>query len=175
MLPAASLAAHALKRATATLPAAVLAAPAVTHSAAMLPAVEQSTAMLPTAAPSAYALKQSAAMLPVAVPSALALTHSSAMLPASALVAHMLNSSAATLPAAVLAALTDANAAECCGRGTGLDEAGLAHKVASVRAAVAMHAPALENPQFVAKTVVDYVMKFKEAPAAPEPAAAVEA
>lgn len=39
----------------------------------------------------------------------------------------------------------------------------------------AMHAPALENPQFVAKTVVDYVMKFKEAPAAPEPAAAVEA
>ena len=32
-----------------------------------------------------------------------------------------------------------------------------------------------QNPQFVAKTVVDYVMKFKEAPAAPEPAAAVEA
>ena len=37
-------------------------------------------------------------------------------------------------------ALLGVDAAECCGRGTGLDDAGLAHKIATVRAACALHA-----------------------------------
>ena len=48
-----------------------------------------------------------------------------------------------TAAAAVLAALVGADAAECCGRGTGLDEAGLAHKVDVVRAATSFHADAI--------------------------------
>jgi len=44
-----------------------------------------------------------------------------------------------TSAAAVLAALTGADASECCGRGTGLDDAGLAHKVQTVREAIQLH------------------------------------
>ena len=46
-----------------------------------------------------------------------------------------------TSAAALLSALTGADAAECCGRGTGLDDAGLVHKVTTVRAVCALHAP----------------------------------
>ena len=42
-----------------------------------------------------------------------------------------------------LAMLTGATAAECCGRGTGLDEAGLAHKISTVKAACELHASAV--------------------------------
>ena len=45
-----------------------------------------------------------------------------------------------TSAAALLATLAGAPAADCCGRGTGLDETGLAHKVATVQAAVDFHA-----------------------------------
>lgn len=48
-----------------------------------------------------------------------------------------------TAAAAVLCVLLGADAAECCGRGTGLDDAGLAHKVEVVRAACAFHADAI--------------------------------
>ena len=48
-----------------------------------------------------------------------------------------------TAAAAALCALLGVDAAECCGRGTGLDDAGLAHKVATVRAACALHAAEL--------------------------------
>lgn len=41
---------------------------------------------------------------------------------------------------ALLAMLTGATAAECCGRGTGLDEPGLAHKISTVQAACEFHA-----------------------------------
>ena len=44
-----------------------------------------------------------------------------------------------TAAAAVLTSLLGADAAECCGRGTGLDDAGLEHKVDVVRAACAFH------------------------------------
>lgn len=44
-----------------------------------------------------------------------------------------------TAAAAVLTSLLTVDAAECCGRGTGLDDAGLAHKVDVVRAACAFH------------------------------------
>jgi len=44
-----------------------------------------------------------------------------------------------TSAAAMLAALTGADANECCGRGTGLNDDGLAHKVQAVRAALATH------------------------------------
>ena len=48
-----------------------------------------------------------------------------------------------TVAAALLCALTGADAAACCGRGTGLDDAGLEHKVATVRAACERAAPEL--------------------------------
>ena len=44
-----------------------------------------------------------------------------------------------TSAAALLALITRADAAECCGRGTGLDDAGLAHKVDVVRQIVDEH------------------------------------
>lgn len=44
-----------------------------------------------------------------------------------------------TVAAAVLSSLLGVDAAECCGRGTGLDDAGLEHKIATVRAACALH------------------------------------
>mmetsp|Transcript_32020 Transcript_32020/g.91922 ORF Transcript_32020/g.91922 Transcript_32020/m.91922 type:complete len:365 (-) Transcript_32020:40-1134(-) len=44
-----------------------------------------------------------------------------------------------TAAAALLAALTGADAAECCGRGTGLDDDGLAHKTRTVEQALAVH------------------------------------
>ena len=50
-----------------------------------------------------------------------------------------------TSAAALLAALTGSQAAECCGRGTGLDDDGLAHKVATVREACACHASAISK------------------------------
>lgn len=49
-----------------------------------------------------------------------------------------------TSAAALLAALTGSLPADCCGRGTGLDDAGLAHKVATVQAALDFHGEALE-------------------------------
>mmetsp|Transcript_5724 Transcript_5724/g.17756 ORF Transcript_5724/g.17756 Transcript_5724/m.17756 type:complete len:373 (-) Transcript_5724:60-1178(-) len=48
-----------------------------------------------------------------------------------------------TSAAALLAALTSTDAAKCCGRGTGLDDAGLAHKIDTVRAACAAHAESI--------------------------------
>lgn len=48
-----------------------------------------------------------------------------------------------TASAAVIAALTGRGAAEVTGRGTGVDDAGLAHKVAVVERALALHADAL--------------------------------
>lgn len=48
-----------------------------------------------------------------------------------------------TSAAALLATLTGATAAECCGRGTGLDEPGLAHKISTVQAARDFHAAAI--------------------------------
>ena len=48
-----------------------------------------------------------------------------------------------TSAAALLAALTGSDASECCGRGTGLDDAGLKHKVAVVEAACEHHAAAI--------------------------------
>ena len=50
-----------------------------------------------------------------------------------------------TAAAAMLAALTGADAAECCGRGTGLDDAGVAHKVGIVRRALDVHAEAVAS------------------------------
>ena len=44
-----------------------------------------------------------------------------------------------TSAAAMLAAMTGADVVECCGRGTGLDDEGLAHKVQTVKAALATH------------------------------------
>ena len=44
-----------------------------------------------------------------------------------------------TCAAALLAALTGAEAAECCGRGTGLDDQGLAHKTRTVAQALGTH------------------------------------
>ena len=44
-----------------------------------------------------------------------------------------------TSASALLATLTGVSAAECCGRGTGLDEAGLAHKIATVQTACTFH------------------------------------
>ena len=48
-----------------------------------------------------------------------------------------------TAAAALLAALTGEDAAACCGRGTGLDDQGLAHKVDTVRRALAFHGAGL--------------------------------
>lgn len=50
-----------------------------------------------------------------------------------------------TVAAALLAALTGASASDCCGRGTGLDESGLAHKVETVRKACECHHPAYSS------------------------------
>jgi nicotinate-nucleotide--dimethylbenzimidazole phosphoribosyltransferase len=44
-----------------------------------------------------------------------------------------------TSSSALLAALTGKSASECCGRGTGLDDAGLAHKISTVEQALAVH------------------------------------
>jgi len=44
-----------------------------------------------------------------------------------------------TAASALLAALTGAEPSACCGRGTGLDDAGVAHKVATVTAALQLH------------------------------------
>jgi nicotinate-nucleotide--dimethylbenzimidazole phosphoribosyltransferase len=52
-----------------------------------------------------------------------------------------------TSSAALLAALTGADAAECCGRGTGLDDDGLAHKTLTVRKALAVHQHAVATTQ----------------------------
>lgn len=49
-----------------------------------------------------------------------------------------------TSAAALLASLAAADAAECCGRGTGLDDAGLEHKVAVVRMACDRHAASIQ-------------------------------
>ena len=56
-----------------------------------------------------------------------------------------------TAAAAVLSALTGADAAACVGRGTGLDDDGLAAKVATVRAAVAFHAAEVPGGCFDAR------------------------
>ena len=46
-----------------------------------------------------------------------------------------------TVAAALLSAVTGSSAQDCCGRGTGLDEAGLAHKIATVKDACEQHIP----------------------------------
>jgi len=46
-----------------------------------------------------------------------------------------------TTAAALLAAFTGADAANCVGRGTGIDDAGLARKIEAVRRAIALHRP----------------------------------
>ncbi|MBC7775072.1 MAG: nicotinate-nucleotide--dimethylbenzimidazole phosphoribosyltransferase [Phycisphaerae bacterium] len=46
-----------------------------------------------------------------------------------------------TAAAAIIAAATGRDAAEVSGRGTGIDDAGLAHKVAVIRSALALHKP----------------------------------
>jgi len=51
-----------------------------------------------------------------------------------------------TSAAALLAALTGADAADCCGRGTGLDDEGLAHKILTVRRALVVHQHAVATP-----------------------------
>lgn len=50
-----------------------------------------------------------------------------------------------TSAAAMLAAMTGADAMECCGRGTGLDDEGLAHKVQVVRGALTIHEHAIAH------------------------------
>ena len=44
-----------------------------------------------------------------------------------------------TSSAALVAALTGSDAADCCGRGTGLDDGGLAHKTLTVKKALTVH------------------------------------
>jgi len=50
-----------------------------------------------------------------------------------------------TIAAALLSLLTGADPAECCGRGTGVDDAGLAHKVQVVRSVCAEHAASIAD------------------------------
>ena len=52
-----------------------------------------------------------------------------------------------TAAAALTAAYTGHSAYEVCGRGTGVDDAGLARKVAAVTAGLALHRPVLEHPR----------------------------
>lgn len=54
-----------------------------------------------------------------------------------------------TVAAALLAGLTGCDAAECCGRGTGLDDAGLQHKISVVRSAWVLHNEAINAQQAV--------------------------
>ncbi len=56
-------------------------------------------------------------------------------------------SAAALLAAALIAAGKDPTAEVCCGRGTGVDDAGLARKIAVVKAGLARHQALLGDPQ----------------------------
>ena len=62
-----------------------------------------------------------------------------------------------TSAAALLALITRADAAECCGRGTGLDDAGLAHKVDVVRQIVDEHKACVASTSSDAEAVAQYL------------------
>jgi nicotinate-nucleotide--dimethylbenzimidazole phosphoribosyltransferase len=65
-----------------------------------------------------------------------------------------------TCSSALCAALLPAEPEHVCGRGTGIDEVRLAHKVAVVRASLARHAPAADDPLGVLAALGGFELAF---------------
>jgi nicotinate-nucleotide--dimethylbenzimidazole phosphoribosyltransferase len=80
-----------------------------------------------------------------------------------------------TSASALLASLTGAAAHECCGRGTGLSEDGLAHKVATVQSACDLHAAAVASAEIAVEREKDGLDQLDGSAAAKAAAKAREA